>query len=153
MHRKLHENKLLYKYIHKLHHSYSKPETLTPWASIAFHPIDGMLQASPYVLLLPFIPTHYLTHIAMVFFTAIWATYIHDAMDFNVDPVMGSKYHTIHHTHYIYNYGQIFIFCDWIWGTLRVPMNKTGVGSEKVELKAVRGILGSNGRSGKLKST
>lgn len=127
MHRTLHTNKILYKYIHLQHHDYNKPETLTPWASIAFNPIDGILQASPYVYLLPFIPCHYLTHLGMVFFTAVWATYIHDAMDWNVDPIMGSKYHTIHHTHYIYNYGQIFTFCDWFWGTLRLPDGPTGI--------------------------
>ena len=44
MHRTLHTNKFLYKYIHALHHSYNSPETLTPWASIAFNPLDGILQ-------------------------------------------------------------------------------------------------------------
>ena len=29
------------------------------------------------------------------------------------------RYHTIHHTHYHYNYGQFFVFCDWFWGTLK----------------------------------
>lgn len=133
MHRTLHTNKFLYKYIHMKHHKYNKPETLSPWASIAFNPIDGILQASPYVFFLLFIPCHYITHMAFVFFTAIWATYIHDAMDWNVDPIMGSKYHTVHHTHYVYNYGQIFIFCDWFWGTLRVPCEKTGVGKQRLE--------------------
>mmetsp|Transcript_9625 Transcript_9625/g.22589 ORF Transcript_9625/g.22589 Transcript_9625/m.22589 type:complete len:366 (+) Transcript_9625:63-1160(+) len=127
MHRTLHTNKTLYKYVHMPHHKYNKPETLTPWASIAFHPLDGILQASPYLIMMPFVPCHYLTHVFMVFFTAIWATYIHDSMDFNIDPIMGSKYHTVHHTHYIYNYGQIFIFCDWFWGTLKVPDGPTGV--------------------------
>jgi len=152
MHRTLHTNKTLYKYIHLLHHSYSAPHTLTPWCSIAFHPLDGILQASPYVVLLPFVPTHYLTHIGMVFLTAVWATYIHDAMDWNVDPIMGSKYHTVHHTHYIYNYGQIFTFCDRIWGTLRIPMTKTGVQGERVQLKVVDGWFGK-GRGGKAKSS
>jgi len=44
VHRTLHENKFLYKYIHGLHHKYNKALTLTPWASIAFNPIDGLLQ-------------------------------------------------------------------------------------------------------------
>ena len=127
MHRTLHTNKFCYKYIHSVHHQYNKPETLTPWASIAFHPLDGILQASPYVFWLHFVPCHYFTHVGMVFGTAIWATYIHDAMDGNVEPIMSNKYHTIHHTHYHYNYGQIFIFCDRFWGTLRVPQEKTGV--------------------------
>ena len=126
MHRTLHTNKFLYKYVHMKHHQYNKAETLTPWASIAFHPLDGILQASPYFVVIFFVPCHYLTHVIMLFFTAIWATYIHDAMDWNIDPIMGSKYHTVHHTHYIYNYGQVFTFCDYIWGTLRVPLEPTG---------------------------
>jgi sterol desaturase/sphingolipid hydroxylase (fatty acid hydroxylase superfamily) len=73
------------------------------------------------------VPCHYPTHFGLLFFTAIWATYIHDAMDLNVWPVMGSKYHTIHHTHYIYNYGQVFVFCDVLWGTFREPSGPTGV--------------------------
>ncbi len=121
MHRTLHENKMLYKYIHALHHKYNKPSTLSPWASVAFNPIDGILQASPYVFWLFFVPCHYLTHVALVFFTAVWATNIHDAMDGDTEPVMGSKYHTMHHTHYHYNFGQFFIFCDYFFGTLRVP--------------------------------
>jgi lathosterol oxidase len=74
MHRTLHTNKFLYKHVHMLHHKYNRPDTLTPWASIAFHPLDGMLQASPYVICLPFVPCHYVTHVCMLFFTAIWAT-------------------------------------------------------------------------------
>ena len=44
VHRTLHTNKFLYKYIHGLHHKYNKESTLTPWASIAFNPIDGIMQ-------------------------------------------------------------------------------------------------------------
>jgi Delta7-sterol 5-desaturase len=107
MHRKLHTNKFLYKYIHGLHHKYNKHETLTPWASIAFNPIDGMLQASPYVVGLFFIPVHYLTHVFLLFFSGVWATCIHDSVPAATEPIMGAAYHTIHHTHYHYNFGQV----------------------------------------------
>lgn len=50
VHRTLHENKFLYKYVHGLHHKYNKSSTLTPWASIAFNPIDGLLQVRVRIL-------------------------------------------------------------------------------------------------------
>ncbi|KAG5179954.1 sterol C-5 desaturase [Tribonema minus] len=124
MHRKLHTNKILYKYVHALHHKYNKAQTLTPWCSVAFNPLDGILQACPYVIMLFVVPCHYLTHVVMLFFTAVWATNIHDALDGDTEPIMGSKYHTMHHTHYHVNFGQFFVFCDWFWGTLRDPKAK-----------------------------
>lgn len=80
MHRTLHTNKFLYHYIHSLHHKYNKVTMLTPWASIAFNPFDGILQASPYVLFLFLIPTHYFTHLILLFMTGVWATNIHDSL-------------------------------------------------------------------------
>eukprot|EP01041_Mallomonas_annulata_P005852 gene5852-11820_t len=99
---------------------YNKATTLTPWASIAFNPMDGILQASPYVVGLFFVPVNYFVHIFLLFFTAVWATNIHDSPS-DSEPFMGAKYHTYHHTHYHYNYGQFFIFCDYFWGTLKLP--------------------------------
>jgi Delta7-sterol 5-desaturase len=148
MHRTLHTNKFLYKHVHLMHHQYKTADTLTPWASIAFHPLDGMLQASPYVTLLPFLPCHYTCHVGCLFFTAIWATFIHDAMDWNVIEnskqfpmlaIMGSKYHTIHHTHYRYNHGQFTTFFDWMFGTLKIPTAPTGGGG---------GLVGGGGEGG-----
>jgi len=124
MHRTLHTNKVLFTYIHELHHKYKSHQTLTPWASIAFNPFDGILQASPYVACLFLIPMHYFTHVFLLFFSGVWATNIHDAIYADSEPIMGAKYHTIHHTHFNYNYGQFFIFCDWFWGTLKPPKSK-----------------------------
>jgi len=121
MHRTLHTNKFLYKYVHGLHHKYNKALTLTPWASIAFNPIDGLLQASPYVVGLFILPVHYFTHVILLFFSGVWATNIHDAVWADYEPIMGAKYHTVHHTHYHYNFGQFFTLMDWLHGTLRVP--------------------------------
>jgi len=80
VHRTLHTNKFCYKYIHGLHHKYNTAATLTPWASIAFNPIDGLMQASPYLIGLFFLPVHYFTHIGLLFFSGIWATNIHDTV-------------------------------------------------------------------------
>ncbi len=35
---------------------------------------------------------------------------------------MGSKYHMYHHTAYRDNYGQFFVFFDWLHGTLTDPL-------------------------------
>lgn len=43
MHRSLHWGPL-YKYLHWDHHKYNKEHTLSPFAGLAFHPIDGILQ-------------------------------------------------------------------------------------------------------------
>jgi hypothetical protein len=52
-------------------------EQMSPYCSIAFHPLDGILQASPYVVFTFLVPTHYLTSLLMMFYTGIWASNIH----------------------------------------------------------------------------
>jgi Delta7-sterol 5-desaturase len=120
MHRFMHENKLLYTHLHQLHHKYNRPSQVSPWASLAFHPMDGILQSSPYVIALFLVPCHHLTHTLLMFFSGLWSVSIHDAVGRDTEPLMGSKYHLVHHSHYNYNFGQFFIFCDWCFGTLRL---------------------------------
>ncbi len=121
VHRYLHENRWLYKALHWDHHIYCNNADLSPFAGLAFHPIDGMLQASPYIVFLTLIPVHFWTHELLLFFTAVWTANIHDTLLGDTEPVMGSKYHTYHHTAYVDNYGQFFVFFDWIHGTLTDP--------------------------------
>uniref|UniRef100_A0A0D9UWG4 aldehyde oxygenase (deformylating) n=1 Tax=Leersia perrieri TaxID=77586 RepID=A0A0D9UWG4_9ORYZ len=123
MHRELHDIKPLYKYLHTYHHIYNKENTLSPFAGLAFHPLDGILQAVPHVFALFLIPTHLRTHIALLFIEAVWTTNIHDCIHGKVWPVMGAGYHTIHHTTYRHNYGHYTVWMDWMFGTLREPEN------------------------------
>lgn len=44
MHRTLHTNKWMFTNIHALHHKYNTASQMTPWCSIAFNPVDGILQ-------------------------------------------------------------------------------------------------------------
>lgn len=121
MHRGLHDIKPLYKWLHATHHIYNKENTLSPFAGLAFNPVDGILQASPHVICILFMPTHFLTHIVLLFAEAVWTANIHDCIHGKVWPIMGAGYHTIHHTTYRHNYGHYTILMDWLFGTLRDP--------------------------------
>jgi lathosterol oxidase len=121
MHRLLHEIKWAYKYLHLDHHKYNKEHTLSPFAGLAFHPLDGILQAVPYAWTLFYCPMHFLTHEILLFATGVWTANIHDNIHGNVWPVMGAGYHTVHHTNYKTNYGHYFVFMDQIFGTLEKP--------------------------------
>ncbi|XP_065857325.1 delta(7)-sterol-C5(6)-desaturase-like [Euphorbia lathyris] len=125
MHRELHDIKPLYKYLHATHHIYNKQNTLSPFAGLAFHPLDGILQAVPHVIVLFIIPTHFRSHIALLFLDAIWTANIHDCIHAKLWPVMGAGYHTIHHTTYRHNYGHYTIWMDWMLGTLRDPEDES----------------------------
>ncbi|KAJ7542064.1 hypothetical protein O6H91_10G087700 [Diphasiastrum complanatum] len=137
MHRGLHDIKPLYKILHATHHIYNKQDTLSPFAGLAFHPLDGILQAAPHVVALFLVPMHFFSHELFLFLEGIWTTNIHDCLDGKVWPIMGAAYHTIHHTTYRHNYGHYTIFMDWICGTLRPPsgMGPTGEKGEDTKSK------------------
>lgn len=91
-------------------------------SGLAFHPLDGILQAVPHVIALFLFRTHFLTHILLLFLEAIWTANIHDCIDGKIWPVMGAAYHTIHHTTYRHNYGHYTVWMDWMFGTLYDPV-------------------------------
>ena len=68
------------RFLHAEHHIYNKEHTLSPFAGLAFNPIDGILQASPYTLTLFFVPMHFFTHELLLFATGVWTTNIHDCI-------------------------------------------------------------------------
>ncbi|KEH25364.1 delta(7)-sterol-C5(6)-desaturase-like protein [Medicago truncatula] len=126
MHRKLHDIKPLYKYLHATHHIYNKQNTLSPFAGLAFHPLDGILQALPHSLTLFIVPVHFNVHLVLLFIEIIWSSNIHDCIHGKLWPFMGAGYHTIHHTTYCHNYGHYTIWMDWIFNTLRDPEEVEG---------------------------
>lgn len=120
-HRLLHDLRIGYDKLHYIHHKYNKENTLSPLAGLAFHPLDGVLQAIPYFWTLFIIPMHSLTYELMLFGTGVWTTSIHDCIEVECQPIMGAGYHTIHHTTYRHNYGQFFTYMDGLFGTLQYP--------------------------------
>eukprot|EP00261_Vitis_vinifera_P009792 XP_002279602.3 PREDICTED: delta(7)-sterol-C5(6)-desaturase [Vitis vinifera] len=120
IHRKLHDIKPLYKYLHVQHHSYNKQHKLSPLAGMALHPLDGLAQGAPHTIALFLVPTHLTTHLTISFFGAIWTANIHDCID---EKLWRGGYHMIHHLSNHHNYGLYTIWMDWMFGTLSHPMS------------------------------
>ncbi|KAM4827906.1 lathosterol oxidase [Thomomys bottae] len=128
IHRGLH-HRLLYKKIHKPHHIW---KVTTPFASHAFHPLDGFLQSLPYHIY-PFVfPLHKVVYLSLYVLVNIWTISIHDG-DFRVPQALkpfinGSAHHTDHHLFFDYNYGQYFTLWDRIGGSFKNPSAFEGSG-------------------------
>ncbi|KAL0720043.1 hypothetical protein Bca4012_069367 [Brassica carinata] len=121
VHKMTHDVRFLYNHIHASHHIYNKQNTLSPFAGLAFHPLDGILQAVPHVIALFIVPIHLITHLSLLIMEGVWTASNHDCINGNIWPIMGAGYHTIHHTTYKHNYGHYTICMDWLFGSLKVP--------------------------------
>ncbi|KAE9978448.1 hypothetical protein EG328_001446 [Venturia inaequalis] len=109
----------LYKHIHKPHHKWIMP---TPFASHAFHPMDGYAQSLPYHIF-PFIfPLQKFAYVILFVFINIWTVMIHDGEYVADSPIInGAACHTLHHLYFNYNYGQFTTVFDRIFGSYRKP--------------------------------
>lgn len=118
IHRGLH-HPLIYKFLHKPHHKWIMP---TPYASVAFHPVDGWLQSVPYHVF-PFIfPLQKFAYLGLFFFVQIWTVMIHDGEYVANSPILnGAACHTMHHLYFNYNYGQYTTLWDRLGGSYRKP--------------------------------
>ncbi|KAK9450734.1 uncharacterized protein V1518DRAFT_411561 [Limtongia smithiae] len=118
IHRGLH-HPFIYKHLHKPHHKWIVP---TPYASHAFHPVDGYLQSLPYHIF-PFVfPLHKFSYLLLFTFINIWTILIHDGEYMTNNPAInGAACHTIHHLYFNYNYGQFTTLWDRIGGSYRLP--------------------------------
>lgn len=72
IHRGLHHPKI-YKTLHKPHHKWIMP---TPFASHAFHPLDGFAQSVPYHVYPYIFPLQKFAYIALFIFINIWTVLI-----------------------------------------------------------------------------
>ncbi|CDS14118.1 hypothetical protein LRAMOSA06288 [Lichtheimia ramosa] len=109
----------VYKYLHKPHHKWVVP---TPYASYAFHFLDGYAQSIPYHLFVYVIPTQKWIYICMFFFVNCWTIMIHDGNFVSRSTIINTTaHHAVHHLYFNYNYGQYFTFWDRFGGSHREP--------------------------------
>jgi len=120
IHRVEHTNAFLYKYFHKAHHSYIY---VTPFASHAFHPIDGWAQSWPYVFFSFIFPFHNWINLFLLLFVNFWTINIHDQLSLVQlnGLVNGAGHHDIHHRKFLFNYGEYFTIMDRLFGTYADP--------------------------------
>ncbi|KAL1872785.1 hypothetical protein VTK73DRAFT_1335 [Phialemonium thermophilum] len=129
IHRYLH-HPLVYKRLHKPHHKWIMP---TPYASHAFHPLDGFAQSIPYHVF-PFIfPLQKLAYVFLFIFVNFWTIMIHDGEYMANNPVInGAACHSIHHYAFNYNYGQYTTLWDRLGGSYRAPDSDLFVKEKKM---------------------
>ncbi|KAF4120273.1 Delta7-sterol 5-desaturase [Geosmithia morbida] len=145
IHRYLH-HPLIYKRLHKPHHKWIMP---TPYASHAFHPLDGFAQSLPYHIFPFLFPLQKITSVALFAFVNFWSILIHDGEYLTNNPIVnGAACHSLHHSRFEVNYGQFFTAFDRMGGTYRMPeawMFEAGKKMSKKqwnsESKAVDGLV------------
>lgn len=155
IHRGLH-HPMVYKTLHKPHHKWIMP---TPFASHAFHPVDGFAQSIPYHVF-PFIfPLQKLAYVGLFAFINIWTIMIHDGEYVANSPVInGAACHSLHHLYFRVNYGQYTTLWDRLGGSYRKPNDElfnreTKMGKEEWERqskemeKLVREVEGDDDRN------
>lgn len=135
IHRGLHWPSV-YKKLHKPHHKWI---VCTPFASHAFHPVDGYLQSLPYHIF-PFVfPLHKVSYLFLFTFVNFWTVMIHDGEYLSNDPVVnGAACHTIHHLYFNYNYGQFTTLWDRLGGSYRKPDEELFDKDKRVDKKVLQ---------------
>ncbi|KAF2226682.1 sterol delta 5,6-desaturase ERG3 [Elsinoe ampelina] len=110
---------MVYKRLHKPHHKWVLP---SPFASHAFHPVDGWAQSVPYHVFPFLFPLQKFAYIALFAFIQIWTVLIHDGEFYADNPIInGAACHSVHHLEFLGNYGQFTTLFDRLGGTYRKP--------------------------------
>ncbi|MBX2962674.1 MAG: sterol desaturase family protein [Cyclobacteriaceae bacterium] len=123
MHRLIH-HKSVYKYVHRVHHLSTNP---SPWAAMAFHPLEAVLEAGIIVVVAFAFPVHPLAIGIFLLFMMIYNVYGH--LGYELYPngfskglvgrwINTSVNHNMHHQYFRGNYGLYFLFWDRWLGTL-----------------------------------
>jgi len=113
----------IYRVIHRVHH---ESRVTSVWTSFSFHPVESLLQASIVLLIVLFLPLHYLTILAWLAFMTLTSTVNHCNVE--VYPqnfyrhwigkwLIGATHHSLHHKQFRSNFGLYFTFWDKWLGT------------------------------------
>jgi len=117
IHRLIH-HKLLFKYVHLLHHKFKNP---SPWSAFAFHPFESLLTLGIIPIVMFIMPWHNLALIIFITIIILYDTFVH--LGYNIRQLKLFKWqntpkdHDLHHRNSKYNFGLYFTFWDRLMGT------------------------------------
>ncbi|KAK7409533.1 c-5 sterol desaturase [Neonectria punicea] len=136
----------IYKYVHKPHHKWIIP---TPWAAIAFHPLDGFAQSLPYHIFPYICPMQKYLYLFLFAMVQVWTILIHDG-----DMITGHwlekfvnspAHHTLHHMYFTVNYGQYFTWADNYWDSHRAPQPELDPIHDAIKAMREKGLVDEKG--------
>jgi len=124
VHRLMH-HPAVFRFVHKVHHLSTNP---SPWAALAFHPVEAVLEAAIIVVIAVLFPVH---PFALAIFLILMMAYnVYGHLGYELYPRGFSKTrigkwintsisHNQHHHFFKGNYGLYFLWWDRWMGTLR----------------------------------
>ena len=128
-HRWMH-GKAIFRIVHRVHHLSTNP---SPWAAMAFHPLESVVEGSVIALIAFLFPVHPLAIGIFLLFMMIYNVYGH--LGYELYPAGFSRSrigrwintavnHNMHHQHVNGNYGLYFLWWDRWMGTLQIDYDK-----------------------------
>jgi sterol desaturase/sphingolipid hydroxylase (fatty acid hydroxylase superfamily) len=129
MHRLMHHPKL-FRYFHLVHHRSTNP---SPWAAFAFHPLEAVIEAGIFAVLVFSIPV--MTIHFVVFFLIMMLYNVYGHLGWELYPEGFSKHwlgkwintsvnHNQHHQYFTGNYGLYFLWWDRLMKTIRTDYDE-----------------------------
>jgi len=122
--------KPVFKLFHKVHHLSTNP---SPWAALAFHPLEAIVEASVIIVIVVLIPVHPFSIGIFLLLMMLYNVYGH--LGYELYPKAFSRSfmgkwintsfsHNQHHQYFEGNYGLYFLFWDRWMKTLRSDYDK-----------------------------
>lgn len=121
-HRLMHHPKI-FRHVHLVHHRSTNP---SPWAAYSFHPIEAVIEAGIFVLIVFTIPAHELALFIFLIYMIIRNVLGHLGIEFLSKSFLNNQWlnwqtttthHDLHHKHFNHNFGLYFTWWDKWFGT------------------------------------